>query len=343
MEIGSEFNSNSNMSGINNFVSLSTYPKKYFLSGRTGLAFVAKQLNGLTSEILLPEYCCGSMIAPFAIQNFKIKFYDSFNLNNFEVDESKQAVLIMDYFGFISDETADFAKKCKDCGKIIIVDATQSAFSYSDSYKFADYIVASYRKWLDCLCAVVYSKKGFDCFEHTKKHLTYTKKWRRAAEIKTDYLNGLCENKQEFLELYAEANHLLDGDYFDYIPDDNEVSVLNNTDSFFLQKRRRENAAFLINKIKQIPEIQLIFDNIRDGDCPLFVPILVDENKRSAIRGSLIQNNIYCPAHWPIDNRFPHCITKYHNSEISLICDQRYGLEAMEKQIKVLADSFKIH
>lgn len=48
--------------------------------------------------------------------------------------------------------------------KILIVDATQTAFSRLATYPLADYIFVSYRKWTDCLCAAVYAKKDFLLF-----------------------------------------------------------------------------------------------------------------------------------------------------------------------------------
>lgn len=342
MEVGSEFGNNSNRIGQNEYLQICSFPRKFFLSGRTGLHFIGQEIKNLVSEIVLPEYCCGSMIAPFAAQGYKISFYNSFDLNNVSVDETEQAFLILDYFGFLSDATLTFISKCKAAGKIVIVDATQTAFSHSKTYDLADYIVASYRKWFDCLCAVVFSKNGFNSAERIKEHTSYTRTWRKAAGLKENYLKGSPVDKNGFLDLFAQANHQLDIDCVDYTPDDTELVMLCEADSSFLRKRRRENAAYLMSAVKKLStfsEVQLIFDIMRNDDCPLFVPILVNENKRNVIRSVLIKNNIYCPIHWPIDQRYPYCISQYHKREISLICDQRYGIDEMKKQVTVLSQA----
>ena len=80
---------------------------------------------------------------------------------------------------------------------------------------------------------------------------------------------------------------------------------------------------------------------MKEEDCPLFVPLLLDEKNRFAIRDVLIKNDIYCPIHWPIDGRYPYENTSYHRRELSLICDQRYGIREMGRQISVLTQALQ--
>ena len=87
------------------------------------------------------------MIKPFLDLNFKIEFYDKYFL------PSTKAILIMDYFGFLSNDTITFAKKCSKNNKIIIVDATQTAFSRSIiyNYHYGSPNLADFSgDWLDC-------------------------------------------------------------------------------------------------------------------------------------------------------------------------------------------------
>lgn len=342
MEIGSEFYMNSSTTGINEYFDLSNYSKRFVLSGRTGLYLIADELKIKTSisNILMPDYCCSSMIVPFVSREFSVSFYDSFDLKNIVVDETVQAILIMDYFGFISDQTLKFAAKCKNVGKIIIVDATQTAFSRSNVYNLADYIVVSYRKWLDSLCAVVYSKNGFSSTEAVKEQRAYNTIWRNAAKLKERYIRTSLGDKQEFLALYAKANCMLDEDYVGYKANPTEIDLLGRIDSSFIREIRRNNASYLITEVKKMSayfNVQLLFDRVEKEDCPLFVPILVNETKRKLIRDELTKNSIYCPIHWPIDERYPHKKTLYHQKELSLICDQRYGIKEMRKQVSILS------
>lgn len=344
MEIGSEFSENSISFGENKYFSIVDYPKRYVLSGRTGLHLIAKELKASVENISLPNYSCNSMILPFYTEKFNISFYDSINLDNVVLNRSIQAILIMDYFGFLSMKTFNFVVKCKNAGVIVIVDATQTAFSHAETYRLADYIVISYRKWFDSLCAVVYSKNGFKLPKIDSENHFYDETWRKAARIKASYLNSLTSDKSKYLKLYAEANQNLSHDYIGYTANKEEIEIVSKADSSTIRKLRRENAGYLIHEIKKIQNkfgVQLIFDNMKEEDCPLFVPLLLDEKNRFAIRDVLIKNDIYCPIHWPIDGRYPYENTSYHRRELSLICDQRYGIREMGRQISVLTQALQ--
>ena len=56
MEIGSEFSENSISFGENKYFSIVDYPKRYVLSGRTGLHLIAKELKASVENISLPNY-----------------------------------------------------------------------------------------------------------------------------------------------------------------------------------------------------------------------------------------------------------------------------------------------
>ena len=347
MEIGSEYYTASAVSGINHYKELVNFQKRYVLSGRTGLHLIAEELKYKLKccNILLPNYCCGSMIYPFIHQGFTVSFYEAFGLKNVSLDDMADAVLIMDYFGFISEDTLCFVQKCKSKGKTVIVDATQTAFSLSPTYEIADYLIVSYKKWFDCLCCAVYSKDGFITNHYSKEHDAYNRVWRRAASLKKGYIRSGEGEKQEFLSLYAEANHMLEAKYESFSANKKEIALIPTIDSSALRSRRRENAETLIKGIMRLSEsydIRLLYSSIHKEDCPLFVPILVEEDKRNLIRSELSRLNIYCPCHWPIDHRYPFEEHLYHRTEVSLICDQRYGNDDMWVQLKVFADVLKL-
>lgn len=340
-EIGSEFMKNSSMIGNNGYIDLQDFKKRFVLSGRTGLDLISQEIREKTKayRISVPSYCCGSMVAPFYNQRFDISFYDPFDLEHTVLSESIQVVLIMDYFGFLSDKTFAFASKCKQLGNIVIVDATQTAFSRAKTYSLADYILVSCRKWTDCLGAVVYSRSKFFTRESIKDNTLCNSVWRKAAANKERYIRQKTGKKQEFLSQYAAANRILDEDYSGYRMRPEEIAVWQTVDSAYLRKKRRDNAAYLMKKIKTVSSnygVKLMFDDMGDEDCPMFVPILLEGNKRKTVRDELIKNNIYCPIHWPIDEKYPYEKTIFHEQELSLICDQRYSIEAMERQVGVL-------
>lgn len=333
-EMGSEFVSNSFKCGKNQYINLVDYPKRYVLSGRTGLYLIAQELkiDGELS-IALPAYCCSSMIYPFIEAGFTIEFYEE---NSLPISKN---VLIMDYFGFFSNSTLEFVQCCKKKNKVIIVDATQTAFSKFETYNYSDYMVVSYRKWLDCLCAAVYSKKGFKTEEYLKENIEYTSKWRRASKMKKIYIEERIGEKNEYLDAFKDANRILASDYKEYRASVSEIQIFENLDSNFLRECRRKNAQVLIRLLKNTGI--LMFQEINVEDCPLHVPIVLETVKRNILRKKMINSDIYCPCHWPIDENSIYIGTELHYKEMSLICDQRYTEEDMKREASKIIEYIK--
>ena len=100
-----------------------------------------------------------------------------------------------------------------------------------------------------------------------------------------------------------------------------------------MQQRRRENAALLKAEISHISGICPLL-RLSPADCPLFYPIVIENGQRDRVRKFLVQNNVFCTVHWP------HSVEGYSSnifaSELSLTCDQRYGVDDMEKVIHLL-------
>ena len=337
-EIGSEFHLNSCHQGINEYVTLMSGQREFVLSGRTGLGYIAEDLirRHRILSVALPAYCCGSMVEPFASKQIAVHFYGQENFQS--VAENSDAVLLMDYFGFENPQTLHQALFCRERKIPLIVDATQTAFSRFETYKLCDYLVCSYRKWTDSLCAAVYCREGFAVPFSTVQAPEYVWQWRQASWKKADYLQNGTGEKQDFLNQYGCANHILAQKHDRLAAAKEEIRNLENISSDFLRQRRRENAKFLIDKIPKELDgtVKLMFSRLQQEDCPLFLPIVLPEEKREEIRNRLIQMQIYCPVHWPIDRNYPYLETTLHREEMSLICDQRYDLEDMQRQIKVL-------
>lgn len=327
-EIGGEFMTNSYKRGNNKYVSLVNFSKRYVLSGRTGLYLIAEELKncGIVS-VALPSYCCGSMVLPFIEAGMRVSFYD----NNIPND---RAVLIMDYFGYESEKSVKLARICRDKGIKIIIDATQTAFSELRTYDLADFIVVSYRKWFDCLCAAVYSRNGFSVTEYVKEANEFVHVWREAARKKRDYIINSNGNKQDFLDLYAKANYCLTKDYIGYSANKTEIERFENVDSDFIRSKRRNNAITLMKALNG--RVNLMFSSLNEEDCPLHLPVILPNEERMYLKNHLIQEEIYCPCHWPINQELPHRKTLFHEEEISLICDQRYTVNDMIREADIL-------
>ena len=100
-------------------------------------------------------------------------------------------------------------------------------------------------------------------------------------------------------------------------------------------EQRRENAAYIHYNLKGV---QFMYE-FTDKSVPLFVPVLFEsKEQRDYVRKKLIEQQIYCPVHWPQPKQIPadYKVNDIVNRELSLICDQRYGINEIKREIETI-------
>ena len=149
-------------------------------------------------------------------------------------------------------------------------------------------------------------------------------------ELKAEYLHdNKREKKEEYLALFQYSNKWLAENYSGLSIDPWSKEYLNHIDVETQRKIRRRNGHILYEGLGN--KVQFLFPE-SDMDCPLFIPILFPD-QRDRIRQILIENEIYCPVHWP---RPEGCESNLYDMELSLICDQRYTENDMDRIVSVL-------
>lgn len=324
-EIGSEFWDIPTKNSGNDFFSESI---QWFLSGRSALQAIIKELGGVRS-VSLPAWCCDSMIKPFVNSGIDVHFYPVYWQKGLvqEIDLNSDALLLMDYFGY--------ASLSSDLGKykgIVIRDVTHSI--YSSDYYDADYYFGSLRKW----CGVwtggyAWTKDGhFLSMEH-EDDFGYVPLRERAMQLKNSYIHRWGVNDKAYLEIYENAEEALE--HAGIAPANcRDVELAKRIDIEFIMNQRRKNAEVLR---AAFPD-WLIFPKISPTDTPMFVPVLVPNGKRNELRRYLIEHEIYCPIHWPVSEHHivdPRTSFIYEN-ELSLVCDQRYTENDMNRMVETI-------
>lgn len=330
-EIGSEFWTRHNP------VSLRRADNEaYLLSGRTALRFIIDDIckSRKFRKVLLPAYCCESMIEPFVALGIDTQFYPTYvDHMDFPYENDADAILLIDFFGYTNHQNREIAKSERQAGKIVIYDSTHKIDGNSSVMEYADYSFCSYRKWFYCNFAKVIKKDGvFDCSE-LRTNERYIALRDKAAQAKDGYFAGITGDKEKFLSLFSAAEQMLDEDYAGYA---GEPAVFDIQE---ITLKRRENAAYLIRELKKIPGIALWRDAVGADDVPMFVPILVDVHIRDDLRRSLIKEKIYCPVHWTKSAYHGEC-NEIYDMELSLVCDQRYDIADMERMVRVINGYF---
>lgn len=315
--------------------------KTLVLSGRTAIDVIIKDIlkTRKVRNVYMPAYCCDSMISPFIRNGIKVDLYDlEFNDGlHYIVDENRQVDIfyVTNYFGYENTIANDVIDHFKQKGAIIIYDKTHSLFMTNDKTDaIADYMFTSVRKWMGAVCgAVVDKQKGR--FDLVLKDYPYLQCKIDAMREKARYINGdTTIDKHHFLDKYGEFGHHLSEEYQGYRMDDISIRIWQQSDKVAIRKQRRENAAVL-----HLEKGLQFIGKLSANSCPIFVPILLESTeKRNAVRRNLLENKIYCPIHWP-KNVLVTSEMKVNNifdTELSLICDQRYTESDMERIITVI-------
>lgn len=78
-------------------------------------------------------------------------------------------------------------------------------------------------------------------------------------------------------------------------------------------------------------------------DTPLFVPVWIQSGIRDNLRRYLIEHSIYCPVHWPLSDLHIICdeAKQLYQSELSLVCDQRYVHFDMYRIVETIKNYLK--
>ena len=315
----------------------------YVFSGRTAIDLIIQDIlkTRKIRNVYMPAWCCDSMLAPFVARGIDIKFYDislAESADTAEIlcdfcDFRENIFYVTNYFGYENTLPVETVKKFKERGSIVLYDRTHSFLMENDPYSaLADYSFASIRKWMGVIDGAVVNGVS----DYQLKHCPYLASKESAMRMKRAFIEG-DENidKQAFLNLYGEFGHHLAEDYQNYEMDDLSYALYKTEDLSAIRRKRRENAHFLHDNLQGVK----LMGEFTENAVPLFVPIFFETTEqRNAVRKKLIEAQIYCPIHWPKPALIPADFeaNKIYDTELSLICDQRYDLTDMERMVTLV-------
>jgi hypothetical protein len=312
----------------------------YALSGRTAIDLIIQNILATrkVQNVYMPAWGCDSMIAPFVDRGIRVGFYDMrFNGQlEYLVEENKQADIfyVNNYFGYENTIDVEIIKHFRAKGSIIIYDRTHSMLMDDEPIKvLADYSFASIRKWMGVIDGAVV--EGLN--KKDLKPCPYLAPKEEAMRMKQAFMAGDdTADKQAFLKLYGEFGHHLADDYRNYAMDDLSYAIYKATDIETMKAQRKANAQYLHEHLN----LQFL-SQLTPNACPLFVPVLFSsKEERDRIRKRLIEAEIYCPIHWPKNQLITSEmeVNQIFDTELSLICDQRYGIPEMQRIIETIQE-----
>ena len=322
-EIGSEFWDVPITENENGIFPEST---QWFLSGRIALQAIIAELKGCRT-VAMPSWCCDSMVKPFVDAGIEVRFYPVSIDDGLKQDVrfDCDVLFLMDYFGYTGKQP-----DLSGYNGVVIRDVTHSIFS--TTYSDADYYFGSLRKWCGVWTGGYAWTKDGQRFrvEMNTDDCEYTELRMKAMKLKCEYINGQGKDKS-YLGVFNEAEEVLES--IDIVPaSERDVKVAMNMDIEFIKTQRRRNSEILCRAFSD----WLVFREMKEEDCPMFVPVLVPDGKRNELRRHLINNEIYCPVHWPVseyhksadymdvNHKLSDKTETIYENELSFVCDHRY-------------------
>lgn len=309
-----------------------------YSSGRSVLYSILLHINRIQKKILVPAYLCDSITRTVIDAGWNYDFYQIDESLHLRIDEDLcstmeefDAILLIDYFGVV-DLKEDIAEIRKVNANIFIIEDDVQAF-YAINESFADFSFTSFRKWFPCpdgaMLCVNNSTKVEACIKKENKWSQYKLAGNLLKE-QSDYIDDSI-----MLSLLDKGEKLLD---VGYLSPCSEASrhIFANLDLDAIAKRRKQNAYILHCELEKMS----IKHMYADDEIPLFVPVFVDN--RDELRSALFAEQIFTPKHWPRMSNELNGMNSLYNTELSLICDQRYDTEDMLKQISVIKNCLKI-
>ena len=281
-----------------------------YSSGRAALYHILRYIKTYMKDIhtlMLPDYLCSSIITTALKVDFELVFYplsDSFQLNYVKfpsIYRKNSVVLLINYFGLVSlSEQVSYLRGI-DNEICIIEDNVQSFFSMWHSSE-SDFI-SQYK----IAGAILKGLRPYGCFDDSL-----------------------------YLNLLETGENQIDDNLNSKISD-MTIYLFSGIDLRKVEVLRKRNADYLQNGLKSIG-IELLIP-LSEGCIPLALPVYL--NDRDKIRKRLFEHEIYCPVHWP------KCSSSFslskgeelYDHELSLVIDQRYGLEDMDRILTILEDS----
>lgn len=321
---------------LNADVKHSKTPDVYtYSSGRAAMYQILKYLQKEkgTTRILLPDYLCSSVLVPVKALQLEFVFYpidESLKLIKeiFNTTYKKgDAILIINYFGLqnLSEEIA-FIKSI-DEKTIIIEDNVQAYYEFKKDLGDVDFKFTSLRKTFAVPDGGLVKTK----YQLPKVETPNTFGQYKAAAALLKSMREGNFNDQIYLEMFEKGEALIDDEL------DCGMSLVAEKLYAFMDEervkvRRLNNAQYLVEQLKKIgikPLLPLTEDHV-----PLFIPII--HTNRDAVRKAMFEQEVYCPVHWPLGGLTLERGKTMSETELSLIIDQRYGRNDMDKIVSLL-------
>ena len=321
----------------------------YYSLCREALYDIAISLQHTDKRVLVPAYTCQTVITPFEEAGWTCHYYSI--QNNLRIDvvslielvnhHHPSMVVVHPYFGMdLNDDEKKALLLIHDEGVKVVLDLTQCLFSKHDA-SFADYVVASYRKWYPIPDGgyLIQSKGTQDILQPKEENIEFTDLETSAMYLRGQYFgNGQQRTKAISIRLSKSADYLAESDITPHRMSHVAYNLLQLQDKVQNQQARIQNYTYLFEHIHDNAKVKRVCTNLAEvTTAPLYFTIYVQD--RPALQRQLAQNAIYAPVIWPVENNkvLINDEVKYiYEHLLAIPCDQRYDFSDMQRAIDII-------
>lgn len=288
-------------------------------TGRNAFEYILRARK--YKKVYLPLYTCDVMMEPIHNLGIQFEFYSiesSFlPIFNFEKVKSDECFVYTNYFGLCDKQVSEIATKCKN----VIIDNSQSFYSLPLDGVDTFYSPRKFFGLPDG--AYLYSVRLID--SKFEKDLSYKRFVHLLGRIDTDAEAHFLDYKENSKSLCNQPIREMSN-----LTQRLLCSINYNT----VADVRKQNFDFLHQKLKQLNELKIEFEN---STVPLVYPFLVENG--ADLKRELIANKIFVATYWPnvLDwsesGNYEFYLT---NNLIALPIDQRYNNEDMKLLVQMV-------
>lgn len=295
-------------------------------SGRQGLALTAQALSH-RRRVHLPEFHCESMVEPFVVEGYDLRFYalddDLWPDPDALLELDDAVVLFAPYFGREVPGTVIAAVEVLAAREStpLVVDETHSLF---DKPLPANVRVASLRKLLP-LGEGGYVVGLDDIGPLPQRRNSSYGRREEAMRLRAAGAQHFDESRA----LFHVAEEELEGQGEPQGADPRMVHLLRALDLRELAARRQANARTLAASLETAALGTAIrpLTGYGQGATPAYLTCITPRPRE--LQAALAQQHIYCPVHWPRSGY--GAPSRWRSDLISFPVDHRYGVSSMDR------------
>jgi perosamine synthetase len=278
---------------------------------------------GINDNVLMPAFHCGVEVeavlkAKTNVQFYKINENLEIDLKDLEqrINADTKAVFVIHYFGF-PQKIDEIKKLCQKHRLLLIEDCAHALYSrYQNEYlgNFGDVSIFSLQKTLpvcDGGALVVHQAKGI--WKEQVSFPNWLTTLRGATLLRLEHIKMFYPMVSRLFEIVlmpvkaifrmlkrlgkrSFSVNVPSSGNFDLSQSSKSISsfskkIADSIDDKKLVAKRRENYLYLSEQLKEQNAIKMLFSQLEEGVCPLFLPVVI--NNRFNVKEKLARNGIH--------------------------------------------------